>query len=146
MGFSHTVNADSLNALIREIAEEGGFAVVSALTAVGKDIEAAERTGLEASIDRPSPFTLNAFGTQAATKANPVARVFMRPIQSRYLQWLIDGGTRAYKGFELRIKGQRVSAFAMPRASLDLDQYGNVPRATLNRIIRDLDSPRASSL
>ena len=144
MSFQHSVNAPGLDQLISELGKEASFAVVAALTATAKDVEAAESQGLADSLDRPTPFTLKAFGTEAATKAKPIARVYMRPIQSRYLQWQIDGGQRAYKGFEFRIKGQLVTAFAMPKDSLDLDQYGNVPRATLSRIIRDIDAPGAS--
>lgn len=144
MSFTVDVNAGALDQLITELGNEARFAVVAALTATAKDIEAAESQGLNDSLDRPTPFTLNAFGTEAATKAKPQARIYMRPIQSRYLQWQIDGGLRTFKGYELRIKGQTVTAYAMPKTSLALDEYGNVPRATLSRIIRDIDSPGAS--
>ena len=145
VAFTHQVTAGALDALIGELRAEASFAVVAALTATAKDIEAAESQGLEDSLDRPTPFTLRAFGTEAATKARLQARVFMRPIQSRYLQWQIDGGLRSYKAMEFRIRGQLVTAYAMPRAALQLDQYGNVPRATLTRIIRDIDKPGAGA-
>lgn len=144
MSFKHSVNAPGLDQVIAELGREASFAVVAALTATAKDVEGAESQGLADSLDNPTAFTLKAFGTEAATKAKPQSRVFMRPIQSRYLQWQIDGGQRAYKGFEFRIKGQLVTAYAMPKDSLDLDEFGNVPRAKLSQIIRDLDSPSAS--
>jgi hypothetical protein len=144
MSFQHSVNAPGLDQLIADLKAESSFAVVAPLTATAKDVEKAESQGLADSLDNPTPFSLKAFGTEAATKARPQARVFMRPIQSRYLQWQIDGGPRTYKGFEFRIKGQLVTAYAMPKDSLQLDQYGNVPRATLSRIIRDIDAPGAS--
>ena len=65
---------------------QGAFAVVQALTAKARHVQACEREGLGQSLDRPTPFKLNAFGIEPATKAKPTARIFM-PIQSRYLQW-----------------------------------------------------------
>ena len=139
VGFSHSVNAPALDGLIAELGRGAEFAVVAALTATAKDIERAESQGLADSLDRPTPFTLQAFGTEAATKAKPQARVYMRPIQSRYLQWQIDGGARSLKGFELRIKGKAVQAYAVPGTDVALDQYGNVSRSTITEIIRQLE-------
>lgn len=140
MSFNLTVNAPALDAIISELGKQGAFAVVQALTATAKDVQTAEREGLEQSLDRPTPFTLNAFGIEPATKAKPTARIFMRPLQSRYLQWQIDGGQRSYKGFELKIKGKTFNAFVMPGEAQGRDQYGNISRAEIIRITSELNS------
>ena len=141
MGFEqYPVSAPNLDAIIEGLGKRGAFAVVRALTATAKDIERAETLGLSESLDNPTPFTLRAFGTEAATKANPTARVFMRPLQSKYLQYQIDGGQRAYKGFELKLRGQSITAYALPGGKVPLDQYGNISRATIIALTRELNS------
>lgn len=140
MSFNLTVNAPALDAIISELGKQGAFAVVQALTATAKDVQAAEREGLEQSLDRPTPFTLNAFGVEPATKTNPTARIFMRPIQSRYLQWQIEGGQRAYKGFELKIREKTFNAFLIPGRDTPRDQYGNLSRADIIKITAELNS------
>ncbi len=144
MSFTLSFSSAALDALISDAGKQGQFAVVSALTATAKDIEQAETDGLTESLDRPSPFTLKAFGTEPATKAKPTARIFMRPIQSRYLQWQIDGGSRGLKAFELRIRDKTVSAYQIPGDAATLDQHGNVSRADIIAIQRELNSSKGS--
>jgi hypothetical protein len=140
MSYTFNLNAPAFTAILSDIGNQARFAVVQALTATAKDIQAAERDGLEQSLDRPTPFTLNAFGVEPATKAKPTARVFMRPIQSRYLQWQIEGGQRSYKGFELKIRDKTFNAFLIPGLDTPLDQYGNLSRADIIKITAELNS------
>lgn len=144
MSFNHSFSVPALDAMIEAMGSQGQFAVVRALTATAKDIEQAETKALPESLDRPTPFTLKAFGVEAATKAKPQARVFMRPIQSRYLQWQIDGGQRAYKGFELRIRERTYNAFQVPSTAAQLDRFGNISRSDIIAIQRELNSAKSS--
>ena len=140
MSFNITLNSPALDGILAELGKQGAFAVVQALTATAKDVQAGEREGLEQSVDRPTPFTLNAFGVDPAIKAKPTARIFMRPIQSRYLQWQIEGGQRTYKGFEIKIKEKTFNAFLIPGRDTPRDQYGNVSRSDIIKITAELNS------
>lgn len=146
MSFAHTFSVPEFDALIDSLGRDGRFAVVHALTLTAKDIQADETAALSESLDRPTPFTLRAYGVDAATMAAPSARVYMRPLQSRYLQWQIEGGARSFKGFELKIGGKTITAYAIPGEDIKLDNFGNVSRADINRIIQELNSPKRSRL
>lgn len=146
MGFEHTFSVPEFDKLIEGLGRSGLFAVVQALTLTAKDVQAAETAALTSSLDRPTPFTLNAYGVEPATKAKPTARIFTRPLQSRYLRWQIEGGQRTFKGFELKLGGRTVTAYAIPGVDVAIDQYGNVSRADISRIIQQLNGPKASRL
>jgi hypothetical protein len=45
-------------------------------------------------LDRPNPFTLNAFKVKRATPRDLTAEVYAQPMQARYLTYVIDGGVR----------------------------------------------------
>lgn len=78
----------------------------------------------EKDIDRPTPFTLRGFRVDGANKKTLTGRLFILPIQERYLRLQIFGGVRTPKG----------SALALPPAvrkagDVRLDRFGNVVRS-----------------
>lgn len=77
-------------------------------------------------LDRPTPFTKNAFGVQYSRKTNLVGAVFAKDIQAGYLSWQEDGGSRAPK---------RV-ANVIPRA-VPLNAYGNMTAKAVRRMLSD---------
>lgn len=101
--------------------EQVPFATARALTEVARQVAAAEQKALSQTFDRPTPFTLNAFGVVPATKASLTAKVFIRPIQSAYLAPYIDGGPQ--------VLGSK-RAILTPR-DLGLNAYGNIARGKL---------------
>jgi hypothetical protein len=144
MTFATRINLSQIDASLRAIADRDRFAVVKALTRTAQDAQREESQHLESVIDRPTPFTLRAIGIVPATKETMQAVVYVRPIQARYLRWLIDGGQRNFKGFELKLRGVKIFAYVVPGNSLGLDAYGNISRADIGRLQRDLESSSAS--
>ena len=67
------------------------FATAQALTAVAKKAADAERREMQRTLDRPEPFTLRGIAVKAARKNDPVAIVYIRPVQARYLAPSIVG-------------------------------------------------------
>lgn len=102
------------------------FAAAQALTAVARKAADAERVAMQRSLDRPTPFTLRAVAVTPARKNNPVAWVYIRPIQARYLAPSIVGGEQ--------ILGQGSRAVLKPD-DIRLNQYGNIPRGALKRLL-----------
>jgi hypothetical protein len=145
MSFAHRINLSQIDSSIAALAERNRFAIVRALTATAQDAQRAQSQAIEQSIDRPTPFTLRAIGIEPATKQTMRASVYVRPIQARYLRWLIDGGQRRYKGFELKLRGVKIFAYVVPGNALGLDAYGNISRADIGRLQGELEKPSAST-
>lgn len=100
------------------------FATAQALTGLAKRIRDDEQRGMLKVFDKPTPFTLGAVGARGATKANPVAVVYIRDIAAQYLAPFEFGG----KHF---LGGKR--GLLVPK-DIPVNQYGNLPRSTLARL------------
>ena len=70
------------------------FATAVALTRIANKIREEEKAELPRKLDRPIPFTLRAFRYEKATKVNLRAKVFAGPVQEKYLQYSVQGGTQ----------------------------------------------------
>tara|TARA_R110002020_G_scaffold249420_1_gene463355 strand:+ start:77 stop:685 length:609 start_codon:yes stop_codon:yes gene_type:complete len=93
-------------------------AIAKGLNLTGEDINKRLKFTLPQYIDRPTPFTLNAFGLTFASKTRQRARVFIKDIQAQYLIWQIKGGSRSAGG-----RGTGVPV----RGVKKLNQFGNIP-------------------
>lgn len=100
------------------------FATALALTALGKRVRDDERRNMTTVFDNPTPFTLASVGTSGATKADPVAVVFIRDVAARYLAPFEFGGTHF-------LGGKR--GLLVPK-NIPVNVYGNLPRGTLQRL------------
>lgn len=100
------------------------FALAKAVTDTAKSVQVAVTRQLKSDIDRPTPFTQKAVGMKRATKKNPEATIFIKPIQSKYLKYQIDGGTR---------KATADSPVLIAREK-QRNKYGNLPRNKLSRL------------
>lgn len=145
MSFKHRFNVSQIDESLRFVVDRDRFAVVKALTWTAKDAQSETGLHLDRVVDRPTPFTLRAIAIDPATKQNASARVYVRPIQARYLRWLIDGGQRRYKGFELKLRGVNVVGYAIPGNALALDAFGNISRSDIGRLQRELEKPSAQT-
>jgi hypothetical protein len=121
-------------------ADQIPFALANALTASVRSAQAALEDGVEKAFDRPTPFTRKAFGITPATKNNLVASVFAKSIQADYLMPQVTGGQREFKTFEERFAGSAAPQVALPGKGAQLDQHGNISKAAIMRIARDLNS------
>lgn len=96
-------------------------------------------------LDRPTPTTMRSLFAQSATKSRP-AKVWFKdqwttgiPADA-YLQQAVQGGARPHKRFEKSLIAQglmKAGQYAVPNAGL-LNQYGNVSRGVMTRILSGL--------
>lgn len=98
------------------------FATAQALTAVARNVQAAEKEAIRNTFDNPTPFTVNSVGVRGATKATMTAVVFVKDIAAAYLEPFETGGAHKLNS----------RALLNPKG-VNLNQYGNMPRGALAR-------------
>jgi hypothetical protein len=91
------------------------FALAKTLTDTVKDAQRALEAQLPKKLDRPTRFSLKAFGVSRATKKNLEAVIFIKDIQAEYLKYAVEGGERQPAG----------KAHALP-AKIRLNKHGNI--------------------
>lgn len=128
------------------------FAQILAQTRLAQQIKAGMLEVMKQRIDRPTPTTMRSLYVQAATK-NRAAKVYFKDAWTSgipadtYLQQAVQGGQRPHKRFEksLIAKGLMKSGqYAVPVNDL-LNQYGNVSRGTMTRILSGLGAAESAS-
>lgn len=102
------------------------FAIAKALTKTAWDVQKEETKQLPQKLDRPTPFTMKAFGVIGATKRNLVATIYVKPMQAEYLKFQIEGGIRLPKR----------KALAIPVQEYLKNKYGNIPRGKIQTLLR----------
>ena len=118
------------------------YATALALNSIAAGVKTDIVASMKASFDRPTPWTLNAFRVDKATKSNLTATVQMREFAPngtpawKYLAPQIEGGARNQKRFEkaLQITNQ-AAAFALPAEGAKLNAYGNVSVAQITQVL-----------
>ena len=110
--------------MLAGIKEQLPFAIAKALTDTAKDARQAVTAELPKVFDRPNPFTMRAIAFKPANKQTLTAIVYIQPKQAEYLRLQLEGGTRL----------PRARALALS-TDYPLDQYGNVPRGALRRLM-----------
>ncbi|WP_325065248.1 hypothetical protein [Pseudomonas xionganensis] len=150
---------ERLQTLDRLEREQLPFAAALALTRTAQEIQKGLRSEIETVFDRPTRATLNSLYLQPATKEKMEARVWIKDgrstnaagnlvgkegqwgkgrAASTWLNPQVYGGGRGDKGFEkmLRRKGALgPGQYVVPGEKLGLDQYGNIGRGNLNKIL-----------
>ena len=96
------------------------YAIEVGLNLTAKDINKRLKHVMPAYIDRPKPFTLNAFGFTRATKAKQFATLFIKDIQEKYLRWTIKGGSQVKRG-------RYLFGVPVPTPNITLNKFGNIP-------------------
>lgn len=96
-------------------------------------------------LDRPTPTTMRSLYAQVATNSRP-AKVWFKDSWTTgipadaYLQQSVQGGARPHKRFEKSLIAQglmKTGQYAVPTGDY-LNQYGNVSRGTMTRILSGL--------
>jgi hypothetical protein len=121
-----------------EFQRKMGTATAIALTRTALAAKGAVDRHLEQQVDNPGPYTKRAIGIETASRFKLESSVFVKRGQLKYLEPMIRGGTRNQKRFEQRLdgdSGRRVPG-ALPAAALPLNRFGNVPKPTLLRVLR----------
>lgn len=100
------------------------FATSLALNMTGDDVAQSLTGAMKQYLDRPTPFTLNAFMTKSgrfkgvkARKNSLTAILIPGAAQAEYLHYQVFGGTRNPKGKKI----------AIPTSNARLNKYGNIP-------------------
>lgn len=117
------------------------FATAMALNELGAELIRVNQKNMKRVFDRPTRWTLNAFHFVRATKQKQSIEI-MRKTAARgrhYLEIEEAGGTRPLTGWE-RLIAARLGyggpiGFVMPTGAVRRNAYGNVSRATMQRII-----------
>lgn len=126
------------------------LAAAAALTRTALKIKESEVELMQRKLSRPKPFTLNSLRVRPATLKTLEATVETKESAGttpagRVLSALVDGGTRRMKSSELQLRTQGTGSYWVPGEFAVLDQYGNIPGATLNKILSQLKLRRDST-
>lgn len=99
------------------------FAKAIAVNAVAARVRDAEQANLKETFRAPSPFTVNSVVVRKATKSNPVATVYVKPIAAKYLLPYEAGGVHALNS----------RALLNPK-NVKLNRYGQLPRGMVAKL------------
>ncbi|MEX3961039.1 hypothetical protein AB4Y42_02295 [Paraburkholderia sp. EG286B] len=99
------------------------FATAQAINATAEKVRLAQRDNMREVLDGPTPFTLNSVAIKRATKANPVALVYVKPVAAAYLLPYEIGG-----------KNKLNSKALLKPIEAKVNQYGNLPRNLVKRL------------
>ena len=105
-------------------ADQLPFATALALTTTAREAADEVTRRMPRYLDRPTPFTMRAWRVARATKRDLTATVYAMDAQAAYLRWQVAGGDRAPARVALKLP-----------VDIKLDQFGNIPRADLKRLI-----------
>ncbi|EMO9491778.1 hypothetical protein R5N22_003030, partial [Raoultella ornithinolytica] len=111
-----------LSRQLQQLQKQIPFATARAMTAVAREIAAAQKVALGRKLESPTPFTVNAVGSSGARKNNLRAKVYVRDIAAEYLEPFEFGG-------EHKLNSQ---ALLNPK-NIKLNKYGNMPRNKLSQ-------------
>lgn len=123
------------------------FATVQAANATAFAVRTRWAEVMPGIFDRPTALTLRAILFKKATKALPVASVFVREEAfkgvppAKYLLAQVLGGVRRPKAFERRLQDAGVlprGQYAVPGKGATLDAFGNLSGGTINALLSQL--------
>jgi hypothetical protein len=117
-------NIKRLSASLDRLAQKQlPYATAQALNKVAGRVKPAEQQNIRDKFTKPTPFTQNSIGVSRANKASLTAAVFVKDIAAKYLQPYEDGGKHFLSS----------RALLNPK-DIRLNQYGQLPRATLAKL------------
>lgn len=150
---AHT-NVEELSKAFRTLEKKQlPFAFALMATRLAMLVKKGELAVMRARLDRPTATTMNSLYVKAAKKENPEARTFFKDAWTSgvpadtYLQQQVKGGRRPHKRFEKALIGKGImkpGQYAIPAASA-LNQFGNVPRGTIMKILSGLGAAETVS-
>jgi hypothetical protein len=128
------------------------FAQMLTATRLAQRVQKGMLPVMKARLDRPTPTTLNSLFVKVATKNN-AAQVYFKDSWASgvpadaYLQQAVSGGIRPHKRFEKALIARGImqaSEYAVPTAPF-MNQYGNVSRGTMTKILSGLGAAETRS-
>ena len=149
-----STNVEELSKAFRVLgSKQVPFAFALMATRLAQLVKKGELAVMKARLDHPTPTTLNSLYVKAAKKGNPEARTFFKDAWTSgvpadtYLQQAVKGGRRPHKRFEKALIGKGImqpGQYAIPAPSA-LNQFGNVPRGTIMKILSGLGAAETVS-
>jgi hypothetical protein len=128
----------NIDRVMRELDDIGKrqvpFALSQALNDTATAAGVAVTAAINADLDRPTRFTQNAVYVRRGSKSRLAAEMGLKPIQAEYLRFVIHGGERRPRG----------RAIPVP-FGLRTNQYGNMPKSAIARLLGRADTFVASS-
>lgn len=130
------------------------FAIAKAVTGTAQMVKKALEYEMPHAFDRPTPYTLGSLYLSPATKAIPVATVWLKDDAgkgtpaAKYLFPEIAGGARSVKRFEKRLQLMGLlpaGMYIVPGDAAVLDQYGNISAAQIEQILSALGAAEITS-
>lgn len=128
------------------------FTLILTQTRLAQLVKSGELKVMQQRLDRPTPTTMKSLFMKAATKTSG-ARVWFKDSWTTgipadaYLQQQVLGGLRPHKRFEKSLIAQglmKSGQYAVPNRAF-LNQYGNVSRGVMTRILSGLGAAESSS-
>jgi hypothetical protein len=128
------------------------FVMARTATLLAQRVKKGSITVMQKRLDRPTPTTLNSLFVKMATKTR-AAEVYFKDSWASgipadtYLQQAVSGGLRPHKRFEKSLIARgimRSGQYAVPTTAF-MNQYGNVSRGTMLKILSGLGAAESSS-
>lgn len=149
-----STNVEELSKALRVLgSKQVPFAFALMATRLAQLVKKGELSVMSARLDRPTSTTMNSLYVKAAKKGNPEARAFFKDAWTSgvpadtYLQQVVKGGQRPHKRFEKALIARGImkpGQYALPAPSA-LNQFGNVPRGTIMKIMSGLGAAETFS-
>lgn len=147
-------NVEELSRALRTVgSKQLPFAFALLATRLAVLVKKGEHSVMSARLDRPTSTTMNSLYVKPAKKGNPEARAFFKDAWTSgvpadtYLQQVVKGGQRPHKRFEKALIARGImkpGQYALPAPSA-LNQFGNVPRGTIMKILSGLGAAETVS-
>ena len=116
---------EAVKAHLAGVGKQVAFAASVALNATGKKVADAMPAEIEKAIDKPTPFTKKGVRVlKYANKARLETTVGFMRAQAKYMALQIEGGVRNPGGAGLKLP-----------AAIQLNDFGNIPRGVIGRLI-----------
>jgi hypothetical protein len=147
-----SLDAFPVSAGMRELEKKHiPFVMARTATLLAQRVKKGTITVMQKRLDRPTPTTLNSLFVKMATKAR-AAEVYFKDSWASgipadtYLQQAVSGGLRPHKRFEKSLIARgimRSGQYAVPTTAF-MNQYGNVSRGTMLKILSGLGAAESS--
>lgn len=147
-----SLDAFPVSAGMRELEKKHiPFVMARTATLLAQRVKKGTIKVMQKRLDRPTPTTLNSLFVKMATKAR-AAEVYFKDSWASgipadtYLQQAVSGGLRPHKRFEKSLIARgimRSGQFAVPTTAF-LNQYGNVSRGTMMKILSGLGAAEST--
>lgn len=129
------------------------FILALTATRLAQQVKAGTLKVMKQRLDRPTRTTMNSLFVKMATKRQPTAQVYFKDSWTSgipadaYLQPAVRGGVRPHKRFEKALQARglmKAGQYAVPNPNL-LNQYGNVSRGTITKVLSGLGAAETSA-